>query len=194
MVKFITVLLAAGLALLGPTGAATPGSEFRTAFCPECWRFRSGTGTMDVQGQCKVCGKLPVEINAASIPWYWCTVHRFWHRKPCEESKHERCLSLRESLAAVIEPGQEYSLRLRYCPECRTFPHPRGIAASACPTCRKPTVTADAVQRTWFWCRHDLQWKEEPCPEFGHEFCCSPRTGWLLARAHPLETGTPTDR
>jgi hypothetical protein len=139
-----------------------------------------------MKGNCAVCGKFPVEIEATPATWWWCARAKKWRRQPCDLNWMKRCCASEESLAAVVLPGSQV-FEAWYCPSHRAFYVYRLpiLAQWVCRTCGKPAVKADAMERVWYWCETDALWNARPCPSNPVKKCCTRRDGVLLVKTDP---------
>lgn len=176
------------VALAPPAG--NPDQDFATSFCPECWKFLKAPEASDRDGTCRTCGKLAVAVDASELTWYWCVEHEFWHRFPCEAKRYRKNWHPRTAIALVVSPGDERLRKAAYCPECRTLPPPLKTERMTCPACGGRLTGVDVADLEWFWCKHDMAWKAEPCPENMASQCCTPRSGTLMAKQRLFRLGT----
>jgi len=184
MKKFLALSVIFGLLLAGTANPAP--ATFKALFCPECWDYVEGPGSMDMRGNCGVCGKYPVEMEANRVSWLWCEGGKKWRRTPCPESWMKRCCVQEESLAAVAAPGRG-TFEAWYCPSHRQFYVFRLpiLMQTVCRTCARPAVKVDAMEKAWFWCATDGLWYTEACSMNPVQKCCAKRDGTLLVRLDP---------
>jgi hypothetical protein len=175
------------LLLAVPSASGLGDQEFAASFCSECWRFLESQDVCH-DSTCLTCAKEAVAVDARLLSWTWCPIHDQWHRRPCPEGKHDRAERGRTALALVVSPGDERLEGAAYCPECRTSPDPMTMERGRCPTCQGPLVAVETVEPVWFWCTHDLHWKEEPCPGNGVRHCCTAYRGSVLAIPRSFKT------
>jgi hypothetical protein len=174
MARLMTIaLMTAGL-MGGAVAAETPGRK--AMFCPECWKFLEDPWDLDLGGRCVVSGRKPVELEATTLRWFWCRAHRAWHRRPCSQNDPGSW----DSIALQVADGSERMTTAAYCPGDRMISD-LGHAGLACPVCSRPLVGVETVERRWFWCRTEKGWLKQACPANPSLYCCSPRSGAILA-------------
>ncbi|HXX92823.1 MAG TPA: hypothetical protein VEN81_04270 [Planctomycetota bacterium] len=185
--KAVVVGLVAGLLLMGaaPTSSASKAT-FKAQFCPECWEYLEGPGSVDMKGNCQACGKYPVEIEASRMSWWWCGLEKKWRRAPCPENWMKRCCTEEESLALVSTPGPDVT-DAWYCPAHRQFYVIRIpiLMQAVCRICARPAVRAQSKEMAWYWCEYDGVWSAAPCPMAPARKCCVKRDGTLLVKIDP---------
>lgn len=194
MKKMLVLSLLGGFLLMGaatPAPAAIPAAipaatTFRALFCPECWVYLWGPGALDVTGNCGVCGKYPVEIEAQKASWWWCDLEKKWRRAPCAANWMKRCCTEEESLAMVSAAGPEV-FEAWYCPAHRQFYVTRIpiLMQAVCRICARPAVRVEAREMAWYWCEYDGVWGTAPCPMAPARKCCAKRDGTLLVKVDP---------
>ena len=184
MKKMIAMTLLGGLLLSGPAHPAPAASPpFMALFCPDCWDYLWGPGAVDMKGNCGVCGKYPVEIEAQPMSWWWCGREKKWRRAPCSQNWMMRCCTGEESLAAVVAPNPKM-FEAWYCPAHRSFFVYRLpiLSQRVCRTCGRPAVRVDAMGWVWYCCETDGVWAPRPCPMNPVKKCCAKRDGLLLVK------------
>lgn len=170
-VAFLAVALSAGAE-----------NRFRAKYCPECMIFVEGKSAFGPQGDCAGCRKVPVEVEACSIAWYWCDETAAWRRRPCDGG---RCGVISRTTAIFAFRPDEDGFKLRYCPGCRRYPgHHEVEGGPGCSQCGRPFAQVDAVGRTWYWCAQSGAWLDRPCSYEPLMRCCEERTATLLACRH----------
>ena len=183
MLKILKIALLGSLLLLG-AAKSLPGesSAFTALFCPECWTYLWGGGTLDMKGNCAECGKYPVELEARRLSWWWCAEEEKWGATACKQNERRHCCTEEESVAAVVGPGPG-TFETWYCPEDRSFRVTRlpVLMQVVCLTCARPAVKVPAVERSWYWCRNEGLWAPAACPMNPVKGCCARRSGMLLA-------------
>jgi len=181
MLRLIAPLFAIVGLLMG--GAGTPASSiapgYRTSFCPECWKFLSDPWDVDLQGRCTASGKVPVDVEAVKVGWFWCRSHQAWHRRPCSKEPWSKA-SERESVALLVSTGSETTFPRAYCPEDRALSAAENIGLK-CPVCARPFVRVQSVERRWYWCASRKVWATEPCAMNSTLHCDKLRSGMVLA-------------
>src|SRR5690349_19164396 len=122
MNRKILLLVGTALFILAATSSAAPAptSRFSKMFCPECWTYLSGPGSLDLKGNCSACGKYPVELQVTLKTWVWCSGHETWRTTPCEDAVRERCCRKEESFA-VLTPIGKGMIDSWYCPRDGQF-------------------------------------------------------------------------
>jgi hypothetical protein len=60
-------------------------------FCLMCHGFCGPECPMDDKGNCKACGKPPVETDMLEGSWNWCSAHNTWHDAPCGDNASKKC-------------------------------------------------------------------------------------------------------
>jgi hypothetical protein len=181
MRKMLTVGALGMLLLLGAVPPATDEpAPFRTLFCPECWTYVWGGGSLDLKGNCARCGRYPLELEVRRLSWWWCSNEHHWRKVPGKNGTG--CVE-EESLAVVV-PRSE-AVGVGYCPGHRTFRVCRlpVTGQEVCIACFRPAVRTFGSERAWHWCRINRLWASEPCSLNEAEGCCEKRSGMLLA--HP---------
>ncbi len=153
------------------------------AFCPECGRYCGPGCERDKAGNCAACGKLPAEVEAVPVEFFWCAVHARWHGKPCGKQAAEKCCTRVMAAAAPYADAGEVVEAAMYCPECGRFcgkecPMTR---EGLCKACGKAPVEVASLVRTWFWCKRHAIWHRQPCPLHAAKGCCQKRVMRLLA-------------
>jgi hypothetical protein len=183
MRKTFALILIGGMLL--PTAAAAAPAPFKTQFCPEEWQYLYGPGALDMKGNCGVCGRYPVELEAQAMTWNWCARKKAWLRAPCAENWMRRCCTAEESLAAVVAVADAHEGF--YCPACRDFDVYRLpiLQRMVCKNCARPAVLTDVVDRAWYRCSTEGIWNTAPCARNPVEKCCTKRHGLLLAKPDP---------
>ncbi len=63
----------------------------RAKFCPSCRGFCGAACPLDDKGNCKACGKPPVESDAVERCWFWCSGHSAWHEEVCGDHAAKKC-------------------------------------------------------------------------------------------------------
>jgi hypothetical protein len=187
MKKILSLTLLGGLLLLGSaTLAPASTGAFTTQFCPQCWEYLFGAGSLDMRGNCGVCGKYPVEIEAQQVSWWWCSLGKKWRRAPSPENWMRSCCTQEESLAMVSAPGPQV-VEAWYCPAHRQFYVARIpiVMQTVCRICARPAVRVETRERAWYWCENDGVWGGTPCPLDPVRHCCAKREGTLLVRLEP---------
>src|SRR5436190_23790214 len=77
MMKILKIaLLGSVLSLAASKSLPGESTRFNALFCPECWTYLWGGGTLDMKGNCAECGKYPVELEGRSMSWWWCASSR----------------------------------------------------------------------------------------------------------------------
>ena len=183
MRKFF-LLLASALFSLALQGSSPPSARtgFSKMFCPDSWKYLTGPGSIDMKGNCAVCGRYPVELEVALRSWFWCSRQTLWLDSPCAESAREACCSPVENLALLAAPGTEMTSSW-YCPFDQAFAaFSPWRMPPACSLCGRAAVRAAAVNRAWFWCELEGMWGTEPCPMSAVKKCCTKYEGMLLAK------------
>jgi hypothetical protein len=182
MKRIFALTLMGGLLLFGgvSTAVAAP-ARFKALFCPQCWEYLWGPDAVDKKGNCGVCGKYPVQLEAQQMSWWWCGGENRWRRAPCNENPMKRCCAQEEASTAVVEPGTGVLDRW-YCPADRAFNVYRLpiLMRVVCRTCARPSVEVNAMERAWYWCETDGVWAPKPCPMSPAKNCCSERKGLLV--------------
>ena len=121
MMKILKIaLLGSVLSLAASKSLPGESTRFNALFCPECWTYLWGGGTLDMKGNCAECGKYPVELEGRSMSWWWCAEQQKWNATACEQNARKHCCTQEESIAAVVGPGPG-SFETWYCPEHRAF-------------------------------------------------------------------------
>ena len=186
MVKILKIALLGGALLLGAAKSASgEASAFNALFCPECWTYLWGGGSLDMKGNCAECGKYPIELEAGRMSWWWCTEEQKWAATECQENARKHCCTQEESVAAVVAAGPG-TFETWYCPLHREFLVMRlpMLMQVVCLSCTRPTVKVPAVERSWYWCRSEGLWAPTACPMDPVKACCAKRSGRLLAYPH----------
>ncbi len=190
MMRLMSLVLLPAILLAGSASAEAP--RRKALFCPECWKFLEEPWDLDLQGRCAASARKPVEVEAATLNWVWCRLHRAWHRRPCG---NEASVAF-SSTALLVSAGSEASAEHAYCPEHRRI---SDLAApgTKCPVDGKPMVAVETVERRWYWCRLEREWLQRPSPSDATLHCCSLRSGPVLARSWcpplptPISLGAP---
>lgn len=157
----IAIVLASSCA-----GTYAPSDEFSARLCPRDRHYCGEGCSPDLFGNCRPCGRRPVDVTALTLTWHWCGVHHAWHDKPCKEDATHDCCEAFESTALGSAGGAATASR-PYCPACRLacdeeFPLDD---AGRCAACGRTPVNAETVRRTWHWCADHRAW---------HDVACSP--------------------
>ena len=185
MVKIIRIALLGSLLLLGAAKSVSGESAADKAlFCPECWTYLWGGGSLDMKGNCAECGKYPVELEVRRMSWWWCTEEQKWSPTECRENVRKHCCIQEESAAAVVAAGPG-TFEAWYCPFDHAFRVLRLpiVMQVVCQACARPAVKVNGVERSWTWCHDEGLWAPEACPMDPVKGCCVKRGGTLLA--HP---------
>jgi hypothetical protein len=189
----ILYLTLAVLLILPPLAVSNASpSRFTALFCPECWTYLHGHGSVDMKGNCAACGKFPLELEVQTIRSFWCAQKHVWLQSACPRSPAERCCTGTESLAVVAKAGPKL-VRAAYCPADRTFKGLRlpFIQVMACAECARPMVPVWAAKRAWYWCELEGYWAATPCPMDPVRHCCARHEGLLLATPEPGPIAVP---
>jgi hypothetical protein len=184
MVKILKIALLGSLLLLGAAKSVSGEcSAFKAPFCPECWTYLWGGGSLDLKGNCAECGKYPVELDVRRMSWWWCTEDQRWSATECPQNARMHCCTEEESVAAVVAAGPG-TFEAWYCPDHRSFRVYRLpiLMQVVCRTCARPAVKVFGVERSWFWCRNEGRWAPTACPMNPVQGCCVQRGGTLLAQ------------
>jgi len=187
MCKRLSFLLVAVLLLLPAASvSAKPAGSFEALFCPECWDYLWGAGSVDMKGNCAACGKYPVQLDVQSATWWWCSGERKWLKSPCVDSTEQRCCAREESLALAAPLGPNL-FSAWYCPAHRTFAMVELpiLGIKMCGVCARPAVAVHATKRAWYWCGSEGVWGPAACPADPVEKCCVKREGLLLVKPPP---------
>jgi hypothetical protein len=182
MRRLLALTLIGGLLLLSgaSTAAAIPAS-LKIPFCPDCWEYLWTSDAVDANGNCVVCRKCPVYLEAERVSWFWCARGNKWLRAPCNGNPLKRCRLQEAATMALITAGPGVLDRW-YCPADRTFT-PLSLPIQMrfiCKTCARPAVAVLAMERSWYWCEIDGVWAPEACPMSPVKKCCSERNGLLV--------------
>ncbi len=159
--------------LVGGASSSSSSPTRPMPFCPDCWKFLDQPGDLDGAGRCIASGKKPVEVEAVSVPWYWCRPHNSWHRRPCGKGYSHPSTS-----PALLLPSGSESVSLQaFCPGEGMFSD-LGHEGLACPVCSRPLAAVEAVERQWFWCGTQKKWLMRPCSANRNLLvCCKSRKG-----------------
>jgi hypothetical protein len=182
MNRTFALALMGGLLLFEGAGtAAAAPARYKTLFCPESWEYLWGPDALDLKGNCGLCGKYPVPLEAQRMSWWWCGRGNQWLRAPCGENPMKHCCAREDASAAVVASGPGVLDRW-YCPADRAFAVYRLpiLMRVVCRTCARPAVKVHAMERVWYWCGSDSVWALQPCPMSPVKKCCSERKGLLL--------------
>ncbi len=63
----------------------------KAKYCPACRGFCGAACPLDDKGNCKACGKPPVEADAIERCWFWCNGHNVWHDEVCGDNAAKKC-------------------------------------------------------------------------------------------------------
>ena len=171
--RFSSSILIAIALMVGGAAGPSPSSVRKVPFCPDCWQFLDQPGDVDAAGRCLITGKTPVEVEAVPVPWYWCSPHRSWHRRPCGKGYSHPSTSM----ALLVPAGAESVSLHAYCPGEGMFSD-LGHEGIACPVCSRPLAAAEAVERRWYWCGTQKTWLTRPCSANRNLLvCCAVRKG-----------------
>jgi hypothetical protein len=184
MCKKPSFLLVAALLLLpAASSSARTGGLFEALFCPECWEYLWGGGSLDMKGNCAACGKYPVQLEAQTARWWWCSHELKWLKGPCDENAARHCCAREESLAVEAPLGPKV-FAAWYCPAHRSFGTVELpiLGIKMCGTCARPAVPVHATKRAWYWCTSEGLWGQEPCAADPTLKCCTKREGLLLVK------------
>lgn len=183
MRKILSFSLLTLVLVLG--GAGPPSSDasaFKTLFCPQCWEYLWGAGSLDMKGNCAECGKYPVELDVRPFSWWWCSEAKQWKESACERAGERACCTRKESLAAVVPAGPGVT-KAWYCPAHDAFKVVSLpiVKVMMCSACGRPAVRVPAVERSWYWCANEGQWSEVECSMNPVRACCARSAGMLFA-------------
>ncbi|HLY74661.1 MAG TPA: hypothetical protein VKU80_11140 [Planctomycetota bacterium] len=188
--RLLFILLTGLLLLLAASSSSKPAGSFEALFCPQCWDYLWGAGSVDLKGNCAACGKYPVALEGQTAMWWWCSSQERWLEAPCDQSAVRHCCAGEESIA-LVSPGADVFWAW-YCPVHRTFD---GVTLPVlgipiCGTCARPAVKVQATRRAWYWCESEGVWNPSACPLDPVRKCCAKHQGILLVSPQPRPWAT----